>query len=98
MALFASVIVAIAAGLVSKAGKEPAAKFFGLRRWKLVSSAASSAAVTPSGSVLWSADMETGDLSQWSRPHIPGGPTTGGGVFDSGTATATMDVASPGHS
>src|SRR6266480_2796488 len=98
MALFASVIVTIAAGLVSKAGKEPAAKFFGLRSWKLTSSADSKAAVTSSSSVLWSADMETGDLSQWSRPDVPGGPNAGGGVFDSGTATASVDVASPAHS
>src|SRR6266550_4717211 len=38
MALFASVIVTIAAGLVSKAGKEPVAKFLSLRSWKLTSS------------------------------------------------------------
>src|SRR6266699_4426687 len=97
MALFASVIVTIAAGLVSKAGKEPAAKFFGLRSWKLTSSADSKAAVTSSSSVLWSADMETGDLSQWSRPDVSGGPNAGGGVFDSGTATASVDVVSPSH-
>src|SRR2546429_992862 len=42
--------------------------------------------------------METGDLSQWSRPDVPVGPNVGGGVFDSGTATATVDVASPAHS
>jgi hypothetical protein len=98
MALFASVLVTIAAGLVSKAGKEPAANIFGLRSWRLTSSADSRTAEAPSGSVLWSADMETGDLSQWSRPDVPGGPNAGGGVFDSGTATATVDVASPSHS
>src|SRR5438270_4104072 len=97
MALFASVIVTIAAGLVSKAGKEHAAKFLGLRSWKLTSSADSKAAVMSSSSVLWSADMETGDLSQWSRPDVPGGPNAGGGLFDSGTATASVDVVSPAH-
>src|SRR6266850_3557256 len=52
----------------------------------------------PPGSVLWSADMETGDLTQWSRPDVPGGPNAGGGVFDSGTAIAIVDVTSPTHS
>ena len=98
LALFASVLVMIAAGLVSKAGKEPAARILGLSGWKLASSADSSVAEAPSGSVLWSADMETGDLSQWTRPDVPGGPNAGGGVFDSGTATASVDVASPSHS
>ncbi len=98
MALFASVLVTIAAGLVSKAGKEPVANLFGLRSWKLTSSGDSKAAVAPSGSVLWSADMETGDLSQWSRPDVPDGPNAGGGVFDSGTAIAIVDVTSPAHS
>jgi hypothetical protein len=50
------------------------------------------------GSILWSADMETGNLSQWSWPDVPGGPNAGGGVFDSGTATASVDVASLAHS
>src|SRR5580704_17118230 len=98
MVLFASVLVTIAAGLVSKAGKEPAANIFGLRSWRLTSSADSRTAEALSGSVLWSADMETGDFSQWSRPDVPGGPNAGGGVFDSGTATAAVDVASPSHS
>ena len=98
MALFASVLVMIAAGFVSKAGKGPAANIFGLRSWKLTSSADSSAVGAPSGSIIWSADMETGDLSQWSRPDVPGGPNAGGGVFDSGTSKASVDVASPSHS
>ena len=98
MGLFASMLVTIAAGLVSKANRELAANIFGFRSWKLTSSADSKAPGAPSGSVRWSADMETGNLSQWSRPDIPGGPHAGGGVFDSGTATATVDVASPAHS
>src|SRR5207244_6509900 len=73
-------------------------KFLGVKNWKLVTGPASASDSPRSGSVLWSADMETGDLSQWSRPDVPGGPNVGGGVFDSGTATATVDVASPAHS
>ena len=41
-----------------------------------------------SGSILWSADMETRDLSQWSLPDVPGGPNVGGGIFNSGNASA----------
>ena len=52
----------------------------------------------PPGLVLWSADMETGDLSQWSRPDVPGGPNVGGGVFDSGTSIASVDAVSVAHS
>ena len=44
------------------------------------------------GSILWSADMETGDLSQWSLPDTPGGLNAGGGVFNSGIATAITGV------
>jgi hypothetical protein len=43
------------------------------------------------GSIIWSADMETGDLSQWSFPDVPGGPNAGGGVFTSGIANAIAD-------
>lgn len=50
------------------------------------------------GSVLWSADMETGDLSQWSQPDVPGGPNAGGGVFDSGTSISSVDAISVAHS
>jgi len=64
----------------------------GLRSKRVTNSAA------PPGSVLWSADMETGDLSQWSRPDVPGGPNAGGGVFDSGTSIASVDAASVAHS
>ena len=65
---------------------------------KFVTGTISPSGSRPSGSVLWSADMETGDLSQWSRPDIPGGPNAGGGVFDSGTAIASVDVVSLAHS
>jgi len=50
------------------------------------------------GSVLWSADMETGDLSQWSVPDVPGGPNAGGGVFNSGFATSRVDAVGFAHS
>jgi hypothetical protein len=39
--------------------------------------------------VLWSAGMETGDLSQWAEPGSLRGPEAGGGVFNSGSASAT---------
>jgi Polysaccharide lyase len=48
--------------------------------------------------VLWSADMETGDLSQWSLPDVAGGPNSGGGVFNSGVATASVDKVTIAHS
>ena len=56
-------------------------------------------AANPEGSnVLWSADHETGDTSQWYSPST--GPTgnSGGGEFDSGNATVTpsRDVAHGG--
>jgi hypothetical protein len=45
---------------------------------------------------LWSASMETGDLSEWDSPGPLGYP--GGGVFNSGiaSATASLDVARTG--
>jgi hypothetical protein len=52
----------------------------------------SSASVPHPGSILWSADMETGDLSQWSLPDAPDGPNAGGGVFNSGIARAIAGV------
>jgi polysaccharide lyase-like protein len=58
----------------------------------------SAASSPPPGSVLWSADMEIGDLSQWSWPDVPGGPNAGGGVFDSGTSIASVDTVSLAHS
>jgi hypothetical protein len=46
--------------------------------------------------VLWSAGMETGDLSEWTSPGPFG--YAGGGIFNSGIAssTASMDVAHSG--
>jgi hypothetical protein len=43
------------------------------------------------GSIVWSADMKTGDLTQWSLPDVPGGANAGGGVFTSGIARATAN-------
>lgn len=59
-------------------------------------SATSSAPSNP-GTVIWSADMETGDLSQWSVPDVPGGPNAGGGVFNSGLARASVDEVGLAH-
>ena len=55
-------------------------------------------ASSPRGTVLWSANLETGDLSQWSLPDTPGGPKAGGGVFNSGIAAANVEVAPVAHS
>lgn len=49
------------------------------------------------GTVLWSADMATGDLSQWSLPDALDGPNTGGGVFNSGIASAVVDRGTAPH-
>jgi hypothetical protein len=48
-------------------------------------------ASAPTGTVIWSANMETGDKSQWTNP-------SGGGEFDDGaaTVTASQDVAHTG--
>src|SRR6266480_7579662 len=96
LVLLGFVLITLAAGLRSKVGTVLPAKILGAGNRKLVTGVAHDSA--RSGAVLWSADMETGDLSEWSRPDVPGGPNVGGGVFDSGTATATVDVASPAHS
>lgn len=68
--------------------------------FQLNPSESSSKSLTPahSGTVIWSADMETGDLSQWSVPDVPGGPNTGGGVFNSGLAMARVDAVGLAHS
>jgi Polysaccharide lyase len=58
----------------------------------------SAPAPVASSSVLWSADMETGDLSQWSLPSVPNRANAGGGVFNSGIAWAGVDSVSPAHS
>jgi hypothetical protein len=51
-----------------------------------------------SGKILWSADMETGDLSQWYAPAKEAGHGNGGGVYNSGyaTAEASQDYAHSG--
>ena len=95
LVLLGFVLITLAAGLRSKVGTVLPAKILGAGNRKLVTGVAHDSA--RSGAVLWSADMETGDLSEWSRPDVPGGPNTGGGVFDSGTATASVDVVSPSH-
>jgi hypothetical protein len=66
---------------------------------KLLGSSDSASALPPprAGSILWSADMETGDLSQWSLPDVPDGPNTGGGVFNSGVATASVEKVTLAH-
>jgi Polysaccharide lyase len=62
-------------------------------------SASASLAPPRSGAeVLWSADMETGDLSQWTLPDVAGGPNSGGGIFNSGVATASVDKVTLAHS
>jgi hypothetical protein len=38
--------------------------------------------------VIWSADSETGDLSQWYYPSVQADGNEGGGVFNSGSADA----------
>lgn len=40
--------------------------------------------------VIWSADMETGDLSQWYLPASAGGPGPGGGPIDKGSGRQTV--------
>jgi hypothetical protein len=51
------------------------------------------------GTVLWSADMETGDLSQWALPGSPRASNEGGGVYDvqSGSVSVTDTVAHSGR-
>lgn len=58
----------------------------------------SGTAVPAVPAVLWSADMETADLTQWSLPDVAGGPNSGGGVFNSGVATAGVDKVTLAHS
>jgi hypothetical protein len=49
-------------------------------------------AATPAGSVLWSAGMETGDLSEWFLPPVSNPNYAGGGIFNSSIATTCVDV------
>jgi hypothetical protein len=92
------VLLTIAVGFRSEIGTAFPARILHRINRKLLSRSASPSESTPSSSVLWSADMETGDLSQWSSPDIPDGPHAGGGVFDTGAATASVDVVSLAHS
>lgn len=77
--LFLALLV-IAAGLRVEMGRAFTSVIFRARASKTSRASVSSHL----GSVLWSADMETGDLSQWSVPDVAGGPDAGGGVFNSG--------------
>jgi len=85
---------AIAAGLVSKAGRSLLQSF----RLEKVEACQQRGFQRGRDAIRFRtlvADMETGDLSTWSRPDIRAGPPLAAVVFDSGTATATVDVASP---
>lgn len=52
-----------------------------------------------SGTVLWSADHETGDISQWYYPSTGPFGNYGGGMFNSGVASVTpsLDYARSGR-
>ena len=65
----------LGAGLANQIGRALPMDFFCFDYSK-----PSAAFSTPShvGKVIWSADMETGDLSQWSVPDVPCGPTMAG--------------------
>jgi hypothetical protein len=53
---------------------------------------------SPSTSILWHADIETGDLSQWYYPSTGPSGNFGGGEYDSGiaSASASTDMAHSG--
>jgi Polysaccharide lyase len=96
-----AILVLLAGGaVVIRSGNGTAfpSRILGVLKRTLVGTHAGPAASPPSGTVLWSADMETSDLSQWSLPDGPGGPNAGGGVFDSGTSVASVDAVSVAHS
>lgn len=93
--LFLVGLLVLGAGLHSVIGGALPAEFF---HFNSSASSAKSPAPSRSGTVIWSADMETGDLSQWSVPDVPSGPNTGGGVFNSGLATADVDAVGLAHS
>ena len=88
-------LLVLAAGLRNEIVRALPADFFHFNSTR--TSATSSAPPHP-GTVIWSADMETGDLSQWSVPDVPDGPNTGGGVFNSGLARASVDEVGLAHS
>jgi hypothetical protein len=92
IALFSLLLITLTVGFRFELGRAfPANILGGLRSRHAATS------TPPSSSVLWSADMETGDLSQWSQPDVPGGPNVGGGVFESGTSSAGVDAVSVAH-
>lgn len=89
------ILLALGIGLRGQLGKAVRASGRVLDHWL---DSAASVPQAPRSAVLWSADMETGDLSQWSLPDLPGGPNSGGGVFNSGISAATVDAVIPAHS
>lgn len=98
LVLLALVLIILAAGFRFRFGAAFPARILHPKNPKIVIGSTSASDTPPLGSVLWSADMETADLSQWSTPDVPGGPNAGGGAFDSGTATAGVDAISLAHS
>ncbi len=69
------VLMTLGVGFWSRVGAALLAKVPEVRNWKFVTGRAPASRTPRTGSVLWSADMETGDLSQWSLPDVLGGPT-----------------------
>jgi hypothetical protein len=96
--LLALAAVTLTVGFEYEVGRTLGANIPFLWDWGIGRSLAFVLAAPQPSSVLWSADMETGDLSQWSFPDAPGGRNAGGGVFNSGIATAKVGVvAHTGH-
>ena len=93
--LLSLALLVLAAGFHNQIGRALPPEFF---RFNPPVSPTKSSSPSHSGTVIWSADMETGDLSQWSVPDVPGGPNTGGGVFNSGLSTARVDSVGLAHS
>jgi hypothetical protein len=91
--LFSIGLLVLAAGFHNVIGRALPAEFFHFN-----SSESAYSTLPHPGKVVWSADMETGDLSQWSVPDLPGGPNTGGGVFNSGLSMAGVDAVGLAHS
>lgn len=88
-------LLVLAAGLRNEIVRALPADFF---HFNSARPSATSSAPSPPGTVIWSADMETGDLSQWSVPDVPGGPNAGGGIFNSGLAMASVNEVGLAHS
>ena len=89
------ILLALGIGLRGQLGKSVRASGRVLDHWL---DSAVSVPQAPRPDVLWSADMETGDLSEWSLPDLPGGPNSGGGVFNSGISAAMADAVITAHS